>query len=69
MNSKQNMKFATDSLKEEQEAIDVYNYRIKNCDDKELIDIMKYALREEHVHHDKFQKWIKKNMKSIKIPK
>lgn len=67
--NKQCMKFATDSLKEEQEAIDVYNYRIKHCDDKELSDIMKYVLREEHVHHDKLQKWIQKNMKNIKIPK
>jgi len=57
----QDMKRAIDSLREEFEAIDLYNQRADACNDPELKKILQHNADEEKEHSAMLTEWIRKN--------
>lgn len=56
-----NMKRAIDSLREELEAVDVYNQRADACTDKNLKKILIHNANEEKEHAAMLLEWIRQN--------
>lgn len=56
-----NMKRAIDSLREELEAVDVYNQRADACSDEELKKILIHNANEEKEHAAMLLAWIRKH--------
>jgi uncharacterized protein len=57
----ENIKKAIDSLREELEAIDLYNHRAENCSDPELKEILIHNSNEEKEHASMLIEWIRRN--------
>ncbi len=55
------MKRAIDSLREELEAVDVYNQRADACTDKQLKKILVHNANEEKEHAAMLLEWIRQN--------
>lgn len=57
----QNMKRAIDSLKEEIDAVDVYNQRADACTDENLKKILIHNANEEKEHAAMLIEWLRQN--------
>ena len=59
------LKRAIDSLREEMEAIDVYNQRADNTKDENLKKILLHNAKEEKEHSAMLIEWLRKNDKEF----
>lgn len=61
----QDMKRAIDSLREEMEAVDVYNQRADVCTDENLKKILKHNADEEKEHAAMLLEWMRQHDKVL----
>jgi uncharacterized protein len=59
------LKKASDSLREELDAIDLYNHRARDCSDPELKDILTHNGNEEREHAAILIEWMRRNDTNI----